>query len=162
MNGHALFVGAVGGHGVKRINGGENPRGQIQLLGGDAVRITAAVQPFVVTAGDAGNGRGKAIPEQQGAVHRVTPHSSVLRLGQKARFVEDFTGEVAFAHVVIERGEQQVVQIVRVQADAATDRLGKAHDAAGVTEGVVILAFNLPVEVVEVVDEIDEFAENRL
>ena len=80
----ALAVDAVGGHRVKRIYSGKNAGGDIQLIGADAVRITAAIQPLMVAAGNAGYLFGKTALEQLGAVRRMAAYSGVLRIRQEA------------------------------------------------------------------------------
>ncbi len=69
---------------------------------------------------------------------------------------------VAFADVVIQRGEQQRVRRLGGHVQALADGLRKAHHAAAVVIGVVILPVDLRVQIVEVVDKPHEIIENRL
>ena len=160
--GHTLFIRPVGGHRVEGIHSGKDADFQRHLVGSQPVGVAASIQPLVVAARNPGDVRGKAGREQVEAVDGVALHGGVFRIGQPPRLGQDFRLLVAFADVMIQRGEQQRVRRLRGHVQALADGLRKAHHAAAVVIGVVILLIDLRVQIVEVVDKPHEIIENRL
>ena len=81
------------------------------------------------------------------------PDGFVFLRRQLAGLIEKLLGHIAFSDVVIQRGEQQMVLGVRRNVHPIGELQRKARDAAAVVEGIVILAVNLSVEIVQVVDK---------
>ena len=86
----------------------------------------------------------------------------VFLRGQAVGFIENLLRGIAFADIVIQRGEQQVMLVFSRNVQPRGELQRKTHDAAAVIERIVILTVNLPVQVVQVVYKSDEVAEKGL
>src|SRR5215467_1137066 len=137
---HRVLIGAVGGDGVDGIGDADDAGHQRNLRGRKAVRVAAAVHMFVVKL-DTGKHflqlRNRA--HDVGALNRVLFHQLELFVGERTGLFQYAVVHADLAHVVKQRGNAQLVQIVLGEAQLAADERGVFRDAAGVTAGVRIL-----------------------
>ena len=110
---HRLAVGAVGGHRVVRVAAEDDPRGERDLLAGEAVRVAPAVPALVAGADDLADARHQAADavEQQLALDRVRLDQLELLVGELGRLVQDLLGDRDLADVVEQRGELELLAV---------------------------------------------------
>ncbi len=142
-----LAVRPIRGHGVERIDDGEDPGPQRDRLTGQAARVTGAVPPLLVAQHDVERRLEELDVLQHPVAHlRVLLHHGPLFLGQLARLEQDRVGDADLAHVVQDRAPADPRQLGLVEVQ----HLGHTHR---VLDHAVRVALGLVVAEVERGDE---------
>src|SRR6185437_7495454 len=137
------LVGAVGSNGIKGIGHGDNARQEGDFIAFQAVRITAAVERFVVQF-DAGDHFRQLFHRTQdvGALGGVCLHDLVLFRSKGARLLEHAILDADFAYVVQLGGDAHPFDELILQPHFRGQQDGVAGNAIGVAAGVGVLFVN--------------------